>query len=248
MEYVVAIIISAIAVPLSVVLIRFNLKRLHIIRCAKACDFQQLEAIYKLIDELGTLSPLCAILARINRTSGRETDWGVRVPPFVGPWAGRTILVDVDPEVLFRFSDEVILETVLRGQLYRVIRVPRSLTKGRKARNQFSPGGYVSANPRISDALAAVCAKYPVELLAYLIAVGHETFEFASSSQVRIGGSPSWIQYAEFPECEECRRRMAMVLQLPGSLLPGKPLAEGTFYFFACVTHPSKTKTVAQFA
>jgi hypothetical protein len=41
---------------------------------------------------------------------------------------------------------------------------------------------------------------------------------------------------------------MSLILQLPGAMLPGKPRGEGTFFFFACVNHPEKTKTVAHFA
>ena len=43
------------------------------------------------------------------------------------------------------------------------------------------------------------------------------------------------------------RYSMSMILQLPGSLLPGKPSPEGMFFFFGCVTHPEETKTDAQF-
>ena len=43
------------------------------------------------------------------------------------------------------------------------------------------------------------------------------------------------------------RYSMSMILQLPGSLLPGKPSPEGMFFFFGCVTHPEEIKTDAQF-
>jgi len=245
---IIAGIIAAVALPLAVILIRFNLKRLHIIRCADAASAQQLEAIYTQIDRLGTQTPSCAVLARTNRRSGSEGDWSIPVPSFVEPWAGRTISAEVGSNVTFRFSPAVAPEPVLRGQMYRVVPVPRHLTKNGKARNQFAPSKYVEGNPELLSALGAVCPRYPVELLAYLLAAGAETFEFGPMFQARIGGSPSWVQDAEFPDCDDCRKRMSLVLQLPGAMLPGKPMGEGTFFFFVCVKHPEKSKTVAQFA
>jgi hypothetical protein len=34
---------------------------------------------------------------------------------------------------------------------------------------------------------------------------------------------------------------MSLILQLPGAMLAGKPMAEGTFFFFGCVKHPDQT-------
>ena len=69
-KIVIAGIIAVTVIPLAVVLIRFNRKRLHIIRCAKAASAEQLEAIYAQIDHLGTEAPSCAVLARTNRCPG----------------------------------------------------------------------------------------------------------------------------------------------------------------------------------
>ena len=247
MKFLVVGIIAAIAILLAVVLIRFNRKRLHIIRCAESANPEQLEAIYSQVSRLGTEPPSCLVLARTNRRSGSDSDWCITVPSYVEAWAGRSIAADVDKGVAFRFSAAAVSEPVLRGRIYRVIPVPRNLTKSGKARNQFSPDNYVAGNSQLLSALAAVCPSYAKELLAYLLAAGAETFEFDSMFQARVGGSPSWVQDAEFPECDECGKRMSLVLQLPGALLPGKPLPAGTFFFFACVKHPDKTKTVAQF-
>ncbi len=241
-------IIAAVAIPLAVDLIRFNRKRLHTIRCAKAASAEQLEAIYAPISQLGTETPSCAVLARTNRHSSSDRDWSIPVPPYIDTWAGRTISAASDSDVVFRFTTSAASEPVLRGQVYRTVPVPRHLTKSGKARNQFTPRKYVASDPSLLSALAAVCPAFPGDLLAYLLAAGSETFEFDPMFQARIGGSPSWVQDAEFPECDECRKRMTLVLQLPGAMLPGKPLAEGTFYFFACAKHPDKTKTVSQFA
>jgi hypothetical protein len=248
LKIVIGTLVATIAIALAVVLIRFNLKRLRIIRCAGNASDAELEAIYAQIDSLGTETPSCAVLARTNRRSDSEGDWSIVVPSFVEPWSGRTILADVGSDVAFRLACSGASEPRLRGKVYRVVPVPRTLTKSGKARNQFSPSKYVAGNPDLMSALSAVCPEHPTELLAYLLAAGAETFEFDPMFQARIGGSPSWVQDAEFPECEQCRKRMSLILQLPGAMLPGKPMAEGTFFFFACVRHPDNTRTVAQFA
>ena len=80
-------VIAAVVIPLAIVLIRFNRKRLHIIRCAEAATPEQLEAIYAHIDVLGTESPSCALLARTNRRSASNDDWTLPIPPYVEPWA-----------------------------------------------------------------------------------------------------------------------------------------------------------------
>jgi hypothetical protein len=151
-------------------------------------------------------------------------------------------------EVAFHFSSTTASEPVLRGRAYRIVPVPRHLTNSGKARNQFSPAKYVTKNLPLLTALTDICPKYPAELLSYLLAAGAETFEFDPVFQVRVGGSPSWVQSAEFPNCDECKERMDMILQIPGALLPGKALPDGTFYFFGCARHPENTKTVSQFS
>jgi hypothetical protein len=248
LKIVIATIVAAIVVLLAIILIRFNRKRLHIIRCAKAATDQQLEAIYAQIDHLGTETPSCAVLARTNRRSGSDGDWSIRVPSYIEPWGGRSISAKNDSDVTFCFVSSNAGEPVLRGHAYRIVPVPRHLTKSGKARNQFSPGKYVASNPQLLLALTEVCPAYPAELLAYLLAGGAETFEFDPMSQARVGGSPSWVQDAEFPVCVECKKRMSLILQLPGAMLPGKKMAEGTFFFFGCARHSDNTKTVAQFA
>jgi hypothetical protein len=248
LKIVLGAIVAAAALLLAIVLIRFNRKRLHVIRSAKAATAQQLEAVYTQIDHLGTEAPSCAVLARTNLHSQDDREWVIPVPSYVEAWGGRVISAEAGSDVAFRFSALSASQPILRGRVYRIVPVPRHLTKSGKARNQFSPSEYVHSSSQLLAALRAVCPAYPGELLAYLLAGGAETFEFDPMFQARIGGSPSWVQDAEFPNCPECKKRMSLILQLPGALLPGKKLPEGTFFFCGCAKHPDKTKTVAQFA
>ena len=154
LKIVIATIIVAIVVLLAIILIRFNRKRLHIIRCAEAASERQLEAIYAHIDHLGTETPSCAVLAQTNRRSGSDADWSIPVPSYVEPWGGRSISAENGSDVTFRFVSSKAFEPIVRGRAYRLLPVPRHLTKSGKARNQFSPGKYVASIP-------SYCLRWP---------------------------------------------------------------------------------------
>jgi hypothetical protein len=239
---------AAVVLLVGALLIRFNLKRRHVMRRAGAAAPEALEAVYAGIASLGTAASTCAVLGRTNQQLGGEDNWALPVPDCVDGWAGRGIEADAGPEPCFRLPDRAPADAVLRGRVFRLVPVPRTATKDGRGRNRLTPSGYLVKNPRLQEALAAICPRYPAELLTYLLTPGAETFEFEPSFQARLGGSPSWVQDAEFPNCPECGRRMEMILQLPGALLPGRPLPEGTFYFFGCRQHPEQTRTVSQFA
>jgi len=245
---VIAIVVGAAALLLAIVLTRSCLILRHIARCTRDATGDELEAIYSEVECLGSESPTCAVMAVTNRTASSETEWAIPVPSFIGPWAGKVISVEKGDVVEFRLSDSANRETVLRGKTHRIIAVPRRKTKTGRAQNQFSPEKYIASNPKLVDALKAVCPAYPKELLSYLLLPGMDTFEFDPIFQARIGGNPVWIQGAEFPNCDQCKTRMSLILQLPGNMLPGKPISEGTFYFFGCMKHPDRTKTVLQFS
>lgn len=239
---------AAVVLLLGALLIRFNLKRRHIIRRAEAATPEELEAVYAGIASAGSATSTCAVLGRTNQQLGGEDNWALPVPACVDGWAGRGIEADGGGEPSFRLTDRAPADAVLRGRVYRVVPVPRTATKDGRGRNRLTPSAYLVRNPRLQEALAAICPRHPAELLAYLLTPGAATFEFEPSFQARFGGSPSWVQDAEFPTCPECRRRMELILQLPGALLPGRPLPEGTFYLFGCRQHPDQTRTVSQFA
>ncbi|MEW6366226.1 MAG: hypothetical protein AB1714_16485 [Acidobacteriota bacterium] len=164
------------------------------------------------------------------------------------PWAGRVVEVKVAETVEFRFVKSVAAEPWLLGRAYRPVRVARHQTKNRaEARNTFSPRWYVANSKELLEALWAVCPKYPTELLSYLLCVGGLSFEFEPIDQGRIGTSPAWVQDPEHQTCDKCKKRMYLVLQLPGTVISKKAFHRGTFFFFGCRAHPNETKTLAQF-
>lgn len=238
--------VSLITIVFAVVLVPYNLKRKHIIRCARSATNEQLEAIYSNIECLGSVESTCAALARTNSRTGHDDEWKIPIPPYVETWGGRTIVLKGPEREVFEFSPEKADKAVLNGCVYRLVPVPRNLTKSGKPRNQFSPNKYVAENPALLNALGDVCAKYPAELLSVLFNPGIETFEFDSTFQARIGGSVSWVQDAEFPNCPLCKKRMVTIMQIPGGLMPGKS-PDGMFYFFGCAKHQDEAKTVVQF-
>ncbi len=55
----------------------------------------------------------------------------------------------------------------------------------------------------------------------------------------RIGGRPSWVQYADYPDCPACAKRMPFLAQLSYELPAGPDFPaglneDGLTYFFWC--------------
>lgn len=241
--------ISAAILAVAVVVVRFNRKRLYVCRCAEAATPEQLERIYTLVEQTGTVGANGYVLARTNLTTS-ETRCLVPIPkdPAEFPWGGKVIEATVATEVKFQFVDSAVAAPCLLGHVYRLVQVPRRKIKNSaKERNTFSPGRLAAGSIELSEALGVVCPKYPLELLSYLLCVGRASFEFEPIDQGRIGTSPAWVQDPEHQTCEECNKRMHLVLQLPGTVLSTKAFHRGTFYLFGCLIHPHRTKTLGQF-
>lgn len=233
---------------LGFVLVRFNLKRLRIIREAAAATTEQLEEIYQLVEAGSSESANGFVLGRLNEAAD-DASCTVAIPSELEdfPWAGMSVAIDVDNDVRFRFLDSSGPEAQLLGLKYRAVAVPRARLKSGKIRNQFFPAQYVKGNERLREKLVNICPAYPAELLSYLLCVGGGSFEFEPIDQCRIGTSAAWVQDPEFQYCDQCNERMALILQMPGTLLHKKAFHRGTFYFFGCKKHADRTRSVAQF-
>lgn len=234
---------------LSVELVRFNRKRLSVIRAAAAASADQLDNIYKLVERTGTVAASGYVLARTNkRVSDSRCLIAVPVVVQTFPWAGKVVEVVVSKEVVFQIVEAATVETSLLGNVYRPVQVPRHQAKrSAKVRNAFSPEKYVANSPPLYEALKEVCPEYPVELLAYLLCIGRESGDFEPIDQARIGTSPAWVQDPEHPSCDKCSKRMELVLQLPGTTISEKAFHRGTFYLFGCARHPDQTVSLGQF-
>jgi hypothetical protein len=233
---------------LAVVLVRFNLKRLHIARAAARATSEQLEQIYRTVEACGTEDCQGFVLAWTNETLD-DSSCEVTIPAHLTdfPWAGRSIGVRVERDVQFHFLGGAGQGIRLLGRKYRPVAVPRIRLKSGKARNQFDPKRYLKGNPLLRETLWTVCPRYPDDLLSYLLCAATASFEFEPINQGRIGTSAAWVQDPEHQQCDQCRKRMTLIIQLPGTLLHKKEFQRGTFYFFGCKSHPDRTATVAQF-
>lgn len=233
---------------LAIVLIRFNRKRLHIIRAAASATSEQLEEIYRTVEACGTEDSQGFVLGWTNETvddSACEVSIPAQLTDF--PWAGRSIGVEAQREVRFHFVDSRGRGIRLLGRKYRPVAVPRIRLKSGKTRNQFDPKRCLKRNPLLREKLLAVCPRYPDDLLPYLLCAGRSSFEFEPIDQGRIGTTAAWVQDPEPQHCDRCRKRMMLIMQLPGTLLHKKAFHRGTFYLFGCKDHPDRTATVAQF-
>jgi hypothetical protein len=238
-------VIAALLAPFVALLLRFNRKRTGIMRGAAAATDAQLENVYLAIESTSAEPPTCAVLARTNRKSDEPSR--VPIPPYAGIWGGRAIVITSGDEPSFALADDGVTEAVLAGAVFRILAVPRHQTKTGTSRNTFAPSSYLKGNAALLEALRAVDARHPAELLAYLLSAGRDSFEFDAMFQARIGGSASWVQGPVFLSCATCRKRLQLGLQLPGSLLPGKPRPSATYYLFGCANHPDELQTVEQY-
>jgi hypothetical protein len=243
---VVAAVVACLVLALAVALVRFNLKRVHIRRHAAAATDAQLEAIYRLVEANGTEPAVACVLARTNRAAS-DAAGVVALPDDLAefPWNGRAVAVGPSPEAApFAFMATAASTTQLAGRVFRPVRVPRRRGKSGKVRSVLAPSRLASGNEPLLAALRAVCPEHPVDLLSHLLMAGADTFEFEPIDQARIGGSPAWVQDPEWPKCESCGATMALILQLPGSLL--SPNRSETLYWLGCRQHPDTTKAVTQ--
>lgn len=149
-------------------------------------------------------------------------------------------------DVTFRLAGDAVMETRLTGKVFRRVRVPRASTSSGKVRNVYSPRRYVASNVALRTALRELCPDSPDALLSYLLCVGTDSHEFEPIDQVRIGGTPAWVQDPEWPKCEQCNRRLSLIVQIPGVLLSATEAAR-TYYWFGCKRHTESTKMIEQF-
>lgn len=93
-EAALGIVVGGLVLAFAVVLIRFNSKRVHVIRAAARASDEQLESVYRLVEACGSEKPAGCILGRTNRKvadTGCVTTIPERLEDF--PWAGRSIAV-----------------------------------------------------------------------------------------------------------------------------------------------------------
>ena len=230
------------------VIVPFNLKRRHIANCAAEADDDSLEEIYGLVEDLGETAPNGFVLAKTNRTLS-DRSCCISVPSELEgfPWAGKTFCFEVSDDISFRLVPGSEEGAGFLGRSYRILAVPRFRTKTGKLRNKFTPEQYVTLSDDLRRVLIRLCPRFPTELLAYLLCSGNDSFEFDDDMQARIGTSAAWVQSADFQHCDLCKRRMALVIQVPGTMLHPKKFQEGVFYLFGCKQHPEELKTVMQF-
>lgn len=239
-------IVSGLVIALAVALIKFNIKRRKIIEYATNASQEQLGRIYTAIENSGTEQPTSAVLARSGLKS-ESISFQLVIPEQIRPWGGMSVLSEIGDNVHLRLEHTHENLCILRNTIYRPVYVPRNRTKSGKSRNTYSTDAYFKAIPSVADECKKIAPEYPRELLGYLFNTSIESHEFDPIFQVRFGGSASWIQDPEFVNCPICKKRMDLIVQIPGALLPGKVSDKGNYYLQGCKTHIEQTSTLEQF-
>ena len=242
-----AIVASALGGALAVAIVRFNLKRSHIKRAAEAASADALDAIWAEIESLSEEPSTAAILVRANGAPLSDAS-AVSIPSDLRgfPWAGWSLHCVSDEQFELRKEAAPGGHSSLAGLRLRPMLIPRFKTKSGKARNAYAPSKYLQRSRRLGAQLAGICERYPGELLGHLLSLA-DTFEHDDMDQVRIGGSPGWVQSPEFPSCRTCGHKARFVVQIPGHLLPSRRRISGTCYVFSCEHHPSEVELVVQY-
>jgi hypothetical protein len=246
--WIVAVVVLAALGAFAATIVNFNIKRVRVIRAAEGIPDSQLEAIYQLVESAGTEPSSSYVLGRTNRPAP-DAAHAIELPQEIGdvPWAGRQIVIQAaGDEVSFGFTPHDGHGTRLAGRMFRVVRVLQARSKAGKPRRIFSPARYVAASPALKDALEGAFSRDPTGLLSYLLCTGRDSFEFDEINQARIAASPVWVQNPETPACDRCRRRMQLIVQVPGSMIAAGPGHEDAFYLFGCPSHPDVTRTIGQ--
>ena len=227
------------------VTIRFNLKRRKISDAVAQASPEQIREVLDLVGSVGTEPSVGGILVRTDHVT--ESGSTISIPDGLAdfPWTGWSVALRFDPELTLELSETSAGETRLDGRRYDFMPIPRVSTKSGKLRNVFDPKRYMKLQPELGPVLSAICPEHPEEALSAILCNGR--IEFEPIDQLRIGTSAGWVQTPEWQSCDVCRKRMKLILQLPGLSTGRKELREGTIYLFGCADHPAETKQVLQF-
>lgn len=250
LQFLLVIVIGGSLLAFGVMFILGNLKRLRIVKAAKGATNEQLQSIYHLVGAPSTEPTTCYVLGRTNQEAGTAENIVV-IPNSMGdfPWAGRVVEIHMAEPVVFHFRELQDAGTCLGGWIYLPVAVPCRVTATGSIRSCFSPNRYVAENAALNKELSVICSRYPQELLSYLLCIGTENVRYEPMDQARIGGEPAWMQTPETPYlCEYCQQSLALILQLPGSVLGVPHYHEATFYWLGCQQHSDHTRLVTQYA
>lgn len=230
---------------LAFVLIRFNLKRRGVIKAFESAKSEQIDKIVSLIESLGEESPIGGVLIPTNIQTVKQ-GCVVTIPENIKdfPWSGLSYKIKTNTNVSFLPTKERVVGAELLGNKYKFLAIPRNLTKTGKARNIFDPKRYIKLCPELQKLLEDISSKYPMELLSYILC---GSIEFEPIDQLRVGTSAAWVQDPDWKYCPTCRKRMSLIIQLPGTSLHKKAFHEGTFFLFGCKSHPEFTELVDQY-
>ena len=235
-----------VAVPLAVSATRAARERRRFVKLISTISEEDLDEIYHAIESMSDAPPTGFVLAKTNRTT-QAMECRISIPDSIEgfPWAGKSYEFDADRhDVFFRPVTITETETHVRGEVLRPVVTPRYKTKSGNFKNRFSPKLMLSSSDELRSKLIRLFPRFPDRLLGYLLGIGGAGGECA---QIRIGTTAAWVQLPETPNCKKCKRRMILIVQLPGEFLKPKWIQEGVIYLFGCRRHPENTEIVTQF-
>lgn len=209
---------------------------------AEAMTAAELDEIYSLVESIGNerARGFVAVGPKVKANAGI---FAVKLPKIERdfPWGDRLIEASVDKPVSFRFVPSNQASAILNPRLVSIPVVKGN--QGKRSTNVFSIERYLSLAPELKTKLPVSELADQVALLQILMSNDWNRPSDQPSDQIRIGLNPGWLQSAQFEKCSICSRSLKLILQLPGRVFGGR-LAEGSFYFLGCPSHPDQTATL----
>jgi hypothetical protein len=230
-------IFACVVVPLGavgflvVVLTKAFLDHRSLKRLVASVPKAQIDRIVGLIEECGTEQPAAAWLVPTEE-SAPDNAYVILLPEDLHefPWGGRYVSLQQNelnqPSLVF--TESILQTSVIKGQSYRTVRVPRVLKKSGKAGSVYDIKRILTLSPSLEAAVREIHPVSPVDFLESLLKSG-----------TLIGGSPDWQQEPKFPKCDVCKKSMTLIVQTSDS-------SGAQVYLFGCRRHPDSTATLYQ--
>ena len=219
---------------LAFIILRYYLRWKKIRAYADAQWNEHNNEIVKAIESIGEEEPEALLLfidgdRRYERLS-------INIPHSIGsPWSGRHFAIEAKDKFDVKLTSPV--EKI--SNEYISLLVPRIKLKNGKSQNVWSASRYLNKSNVLNELLSKLNIKEREEALNYLL-----------ENAVKVNGGLSWVQNAEFPVCDVCKKRMKFIFQLSGTkFIKNKhfDIHESEIYVFGCAKHMEEIKNVIQF-
>ena len=124
------------------------------------------------------------------------------------PWSGLSIEIKITNKVETKIVKNRI-ENQVAGKSFLAINIPRIQLRNGKRQNVWASSRFLQKSESLNELFKSISKDKQAEALDYLL-----------NDQIRVSGGLEWLQSAEYPYCSQCKKRMNIIFQMPGTLFP----------------------------